>query len=194
MSDHPPATEPLASSNAFLVAADTGLKTFGLAVIQITPTINVIHASAYKYKEDRPANTKTDELVMAMAACARMVHSGWPGGRVCAAAVEAPSYNPKMSRSSVFKIGTGFGIFSAIAAVHGVPVFTRSPQVMKKHLTGRKDAPKERVRKCLMEKYGDDIFAGIPKGIVEHAGDAVAVGVCVAETEPAIQIALTLSL
>ena len=74
--------------------------------------------------------------------------------------------------------GMAWGVLSAITAVRKIPVFTVSPQGMKKALCGSKSASKEDIENAVKARYPN--AAGIvgsinPPGAREHVYDAIGV-------------------
>lgn len=76
-----------------------------------------------------------------------------------------------------------WGIVTAVAARHQIPVRTCTPQGIKKALTGRGNAKKPEVQVALERRYGPLVFEGLSLGDKGHAADALGAIVALLETD-----------
>jgi len=176
-----------------IVGVDTGLKTLGLAEIGLRPDPHVIRVTSHHFKSSGHTTKKSDELIEAATAAAQLIRDWWPQDkRVVAIGAEGISIGPEMASRAVLQIGMGWGILLGFAAGHrtAIPVFQRAPVTLKVWATGRKSASKEQVQEALVERYKVDLSHLKTAELRSHAGDAIAAGLCVAETEPFIQMLL----
>jgi Holliday junction resolvasome RuvABC endonuclease subunit len=191
----------MGTGELLVLGIDTGLKSFGMAPIQVF--LDPLHPDpakavgvkilpdffSYQFGRDKEERSKSSDVAYAAETAWREIDRHWPNGRVLAVAVEGMSFGPDMARQTLLQIGIGWGLFLGEAARHHVPVFQRHPMTVKKWLTGKKTASKLEIQDALTARYNVD-FGTMPKGKREHVADAIAVGLCVAETEPLVHMTL----
>jgi crossover junction endodeoxyribonuclease RuvC len=104
---------------------------------------------------------------------------------VCAEAMSHPRH-----ASSAGKLAMAWGVVAAELERRGLPLAMESPQGIKKALTGARDASKEDVGAALLARWPGlaVLLAPLPKGLHEHAQDALA-AIVACETAEVVRLA-----
>lgn len=171
------------SKSRMLVSIDTGLATFGMALLDIDTgkLVQLGHVRTAKSDKKRQVSNSSDIVRRAREVCLGLrAFTASREGDIVAVAHESLSL-PRNSRAAAL-IGISLGIVVDFATSLHVPVLEVYPQDVKLGTAGKKSASKEEVRAALgkMQPNLEVLVAdlGIPATQQEHPIDAAAVGQC----------------
>jgi Holliday junction resolvasome RuvABC endonuclease subunit len=143
-------------SSVLVLGIDPGLATFGLTVVQLTPTEEVVQAMHIKTTEKSPKkqNVKAADDTLRrsreLSEWLEKVVGVW-GDQIKAICVEAMSW-PRNSAAAV-KVAMSWGVLSSLSARRSWPVVMATPAEIKLAVCGVKSASKQQVQDKLMERY-----------------------------------------
>jgi crossover junction endodeoxyribonuclease RuvC len=156
-----------------VLGIDPGFASLGMAAVDVTADSERIVELAvvrteksHRKLEVRASDDNVRRAVQLTKGLCRFVDKHNP----VAIAVEAQSW-PRNAGSSA-KVGIAWGVVAATASWYGLAVVQTSPQALKKAVCGPKTATKEDVIAAIEERF-PDIEWPKPKGVVEHAADAI---------------------
>ena len=161
-----------------LLGLDPGLATMGWTVIEFTPTgdkfVEAGVLRTEKSDKKRVVLASDDNLRRAREAADKLYYlfQTYQFSAICAESMSFPR-----SSSAAAKVAMVWGALAMLTAVHPISVVQASPQEVKKHLCGKRDASKEEVEAEVKKRYPtmEAALADVPKSFREHPYDAAAV-------------------
>lgn len=161
---------------------DPGFASLGLAAVELGDVVQVPRAWV---ERTEPSAKKRDvrqseDLVRRcreITGCLERAIAEWHPAVACA---ETMSWPRDMKAAT--RIALAWGVVAAVLERHGIPLVQASPQEVKKHLCGRKDASKDDVM-LAVEARVESVTWPPQKTLVEHAADAVAVVLTCADSD-----------
>lgn len=162
---------------SIILGIDPGLASFGVAVVELLPegervlALEVIRTAKSAAKHDVLAACDNVRRARELAAALESIIR-----ERCPVAIAAESMSFPRSSSVAGKMCLAWGVVSALAEEHGLPVVQASPQQVKAAVVGDKSASKLDVESALLRRYGNAIEAlvHVPDGQREHAFDSLA--------------------
>jgi Holliday junction resolvasome RuvABC endonuclease subunit len=175
-----------------VLGIDPGFASMGIAVVKVGPdTERILELAVLRTEksarklEVRASDDNVRRAMQLTKGLCRLIDKHNP----IAIAIESQSWSRDAGASS--KVGMAWGVVAAVASWYSLAVVQASPQAIKKHLCGRKNASKEDVIMEIEERF-PDIEWPKPNSLMEHAADAIgAVLACLDNS--AIQMARKLS-
>lgn len=165
---------------------DPGFASIGIAIVELTPetervrSLDVFNTEKSDKKLDVRASADNFRRAREIARYLGHEFAKHGVGLVCA---EAMSFARDASVAN--KMGLSWGVLAALCEARSIPLVQASPQAIKKALCARKDASKDDVQFALRVRYAEvpDMLAGMRKGDLEHAADALGAVVACMDSE-----------
>lgn len=174
------------SSSPVVLGVDVGFSRVGWALIRVgwrddgdLPENRLVDLGLVRTEPGDSGKLKSDDNMARTREIFARLANACDRAQTRAIAYEAQSWG--MGNSTTFlKLGLAFGALASLAEVRGLPLVCRSPQAIKKALTGLRNASKEDVAAALGTIPGfEDLSrlldqAKVPPSLREHPVDAVA--------------------
>lgn len=164
---------------SIILGCDSGLGAFGWAVaaLDVDGTLRFEDAGAFTTtaggaaRKGDDASLRVQQLYRHLLALSR----DWRPNIICVEGLAVPF--GRTSTKTVQQLARARAIVDCLAVNRGAKLLERSPQAVKKALTGRLTASKEAMIIGIGREYPAlaDTLAGLPESQVEHAADAAAV-------------------
>lgn len=165
-----------------IIGCDPGFAALGLARLDLAADAEQVGALAVARTAPSPRKASVlaaSDNLRRLGELHRALEAMIDPSVICIAS-ESMSW-PRNAGAAV-KIAMVWGLISAVAGRHGLPIVLVSPQDLKARLTGSRSATKEAVQEALQARYGV-IHWPSPPSTVEHCADAL--GACVAALDSA---------
>jgi len=160
----------------FILGTDPGFASFGLSVVQLSPTSEmVMHTDVIRTKKSpKKLNVKAaDDNFRRSQAISAVLHETVKKWQPVAITAEAMSF-PR-NASAAAKVAMTWGILSDLCYIYQLPMVQATPQEIKKTLCGNKSATKADIQKVLEHRYPNQFLRftqTLPAGQWEHGFDA----------------------
>ena len=162
---------------SIVLGLDPGFAALGYAVVSIMPNRETVSELGVLRTEKSNAKANTlaaEDSVRRARELAYRLDQIVRTYSVDIIAAESMSFPRQASVAA--KMAMTWGAIATLAEVHRLPIVQASPQRCKLAVCGSKTASKETVEFTLVEKYGaglPQLLARLPKGVHEHAYDAL---------------------
>jgi len=164
-----------------LIGIDPGFASLGFAVVEVSSDFrrSVVRDSDNKpmmgvletEKSDKKRAVKaTDDNLRRTREMVRMLLPILAGQQIRAICAESMSFPRNSSASN--KVGICWGIIGTLAEMMNLPIVQSSPQDIKKHVCGRRDASKEEIQEVMAKRFSLDLDSFL-KSKREHCFDAL---------------------
>lgn len=166
-----------------VLGIDSGLATFGLSAVELTPESERLVFVDILTTEPSPKKLNvlaSDDLARRVRELAKALREKIQAYSPGAIALESPSW-PRNAGAAA-KMGASFGMVYAMAQEYRLPIVQASPQAIKKAVVGNKSASKDEVI-CAIERRFPDVAWPSRAALWEHGADAIGVVVACLGTD-----------